>query len=205
VVAGSVSDPWRLALTERTSNLHVIDRFSVHCDVKRCAFRDLLAQIEPEAPSLTVNCNVPSLICNLSETKLVSLLRCLSPPQPSSRGPKGGPEPALSKRRLRVDRRLMVANISISSIAVEMYSGHLELERLVGIRVAGVEAEITHRPFDETFKFVVQSVLAQDHTQPPGSEFYKLITTETFEGEPFLKMMYTHLLSAGTPLAKVYT
>ena len=201
MLAGHVSDEWRQALGQSTSPLHIIDRFSVHVNFSRCIAKELLAQIEPNAPSLKLEGNLPALTCNLSETKLVSLLRCTSfPPSPASMQRDGvqgeSAAKAVVKRRLKeTDRRVMVADFTIDRISVEVYGGPVEQDRLVGLVVRGLRAEMTQRTFDEQLSFVVEDILAEDHTQPAGSEFYRLITTESHSGLPFLTMTYTHLAS----------
>jgi hypothetical protein len=209
VLAAALTDEWKEALVKSTSPLHVVDRFTVHCNISRCNNKELLAQIQPDAPSARIAARLPALTCSLSETKLTSLFRCLqrppsSVPVPAAQENQESAAAAALKRRIRdMDRRLTVANFAIDAIRLEVFCGQAELSKLVGVVVSGVDVSLQQRPFDETLKFSIRRVAAEDCSQAASSAFRTLIAADGTADQPFLRVTYTHLLTANVAKVRV--
>ena len=158
---GTCTDSWRQALGQPSSPLHIIDRFSVHCMLSRSSCKDLLTQLDKNAPSLRIHANLPALHCSLSESKLKSFIKCmnfsLGRPRTTASKPTAG-DGAPAKRVNKMERRLMLGSFSIDKVTVEMNCGLLQQDRLASLVVCNIGAEITQRPFDETVEFKVWSV-----------------------------------------------
>jgi hypothetical protein len=180
----------------------------VHCDLARSSCKELLAQVDATAPSFLITARLPALSCSLSESKLKSLIRCTSfsndssaAAMPTTVANEGGATRAIKKRIGNMDRRLMCGVFTIDAVAVALYTGALEQDRLASLRIMGIHAEVQQRPCDEMVKFNVQSIVAEDHTQPERSDFRVLLSTESTNSDPFLQVSYTHIVFSSSKVS----
>lgn len=189
ILIGKAKDNWRFALNKGSSNLHLLDRFSISLQIER----RVVHTSDPLYPSLTLNANLPKLIFHVNENKIISarnlihLLTTTGLPSPFK-----SPEPTIDivtdtgqdAESVSLDTsvemsRLLMMQFTIDQMSLEIQSRGRSVAEL---QVAGVKVAFTKRSVDIGVTLTVHSLLLVDALQTFGADFELLVASHKHVG-----------------------
>ncbi|KAK3583966.1 hypothetical protein CHS0354_033760 [Potamilus streckersoni] len=203
VMVGRMKDNWRNTQFRGSTQLHLVDKFSITLQLER----KLIFTNDPQWPNITVSGTLPRLTVHVNEQKVQILHACmkllsqpiLSTPQPSSNiislssstsgltidesGQTISQEQTsesildVSDRKIKenmVESQLLLMQFTINQVSLEIQSR----ERAVAeLQVSQVKANLTKRPFDTAMSLSIHSLLVVDALQQFGQDFELLVAS----------------------------
>lgn len=197
VLMGRLRDNWRSAYARGSSQMHILDRFSISLQLER----RLIVTADPQWPAATVSCTLPSLTFHLNERKIQALRMCAdtlsssSTTLPSLASSNNlstsslalGPMPSLADTVPSIsevesvsmnvelpDNNLFRMQFLINSMSLELQS---QGKALVELQVTGVQAIAAKKPDGVSIALTVHSLLVVDALQSYGPDFELLVAS----------------------------
>lgn len=189
IMIGKAKDNWRYALNKGSSNLHIVDRFSISLQIER----RVVHTSDPLYPSLTLNANLPKLAFHFNESKvqsarnLIHLIHSTGLPSPFKTSPHliqvdpdtdQDPSSFSGDTSLEMSRLLMM-QFTVDQISLEIQSRGRSVAEL---QVSGVKMAFTKRSVDIGVTLTVHSLLLVDALQTFGADFELLIASHKHVG-----------------------
>ncbi|KFB49228.1 vacuolar protein sorting 13D [Anopheles sinensis] len=209
VLVCHAKERWASASVKGTSNLHVLDRFSIVLQVER----RVVYTSDPQYPSLTLSGTLPKLNAHINEYKVSSILTLankltkaaggpyMGPTVPPSTSPKppttrtdeldtsvtaksatGASDPSEDEDGSSVTSatNIVVFQFTIDQMSLEVQSRGRSVAEL---QVSGVKAGYSQRPEDISLTLSVHGLLLVDAMQSFGQDFELLIASHRHVGE----------------------
>ncbi|EAA14204.4 AGAP009780-PA, partial [Anopheles gambiae str. PEST] len=200
VLVCHAKERWTAASLKSTSNLHVLDRFSIVLQVER----RVVYTSDPQYPSLTLSGTLPKLNAHINEYKVSSILtlanklskagqaanlswnqQATSPPQPRASSSSS----ALGKE---CGTNIVVFQFTIDQMSLEVQSRGRSVAEL---QVSGVKAGYSQRPEDISLTLSVHGLLLVDAMQSFGQDFELLIASHRHYRRPTSPLTISKALS----------
>ncbi|CAH1990127.1 unnamed protein product [Acanthoscelides obtectus] len=189
ILIGKPKDNWRYALNKGSSNLHVLDRFSILLQIER----RVVHTSDPLYPSLTLNANLPKLVVHLNENKitsarnLVHYITTTGLPSPFKSAPETmetSPEHPQEEESESIDTsaemsKLIMMQFTVDQLSLEIQSRGRSVAEL---QVSGVKTAFTKRSVDIGITLTVHSLLLVDALQTFGADFELLVASHKHVG-----------------------
>uniref|UniRef100_A0A182NBT9 UBA domain-containing protein n=1 Tax=Anopheles dirus TaxID=7168 RepID=A0A182NBT9_9DIPT len=209
VLVCHAKERWTAASLKSTSNLHVLDRFSIVLQVER----RVVYTCDPQYPSLTLSGTLPKLNAHINEYKVSSILTLVNklsrwsgspePPAevwdsnlgPTSSSTKQPPNETTSTASHANDEdasrasssslgkesatNIVVFQFTIDQMSLEVQSRGRSVAEL---QVSGVKAGYSQRPEDVSLTLSVHGLLLVDAMQSFGQDFELLIASHRHVG-----------------------
>lgn len=189
IMIGKAKDNWRYALSKGSSNLHIVDRFSISLQIER----RVIHTADPLYPSLTLNANLPKLAFHVNENKvqsarnLINLIYSTGLPSPfksSSNIVEVNPDTGQDPDTISVDTslemsRLLMMQFTVDQISLEIQSRGRSVAEL---QISGVKMAFTKRSLDIGITWTVHSLLLVDALQNFGADFELLVASHKHVG-----------------------
>ncbi|XP_076466689.1 LOW QUALITY PROTEIN: intermembrane lipid transfer protein VPS13D-like [Babylonia areolata] len=198
VLTGRLHDNWRHAYARGSSQMHILDRFSISMQLDR----RLILTADPHWPAATVSGTLPSLTFHLNERKIQALQTCVDTLSTSTTTPA----PLLSSQNLSSsgiglssvpslphtmdtaqleaepdspvqgpeDNHLFLVQFLIHSMSLELQS---QGKALVELQVTRVQASAQKKPDYASVALTVHSLLVVDALQSYGQDFELLVAS----------------------------
>uniref|UniRef100_A0A182Q6S0 UBA domain-containing protein n=1 Tax=Anopheles farauti TaxID=69004 RepID=A0A182Q6S0_9DIPT len=209
VLVCHAKERWTAASLKSTSNLHVLDRFSIVLQVER----RVVYTSDPQYPSLTLSGTLPKLNAHINEYKVSSILtlanklsrwggspepsvehwdRNLEPTSPHTKQPPNESTTSASHANDEDASRASssspgkeaVTNIIVFQFTIDQMS--LEVQSrgrsVAELQVSGVKAGYSQRPEDVSLTLSVHGLLLVDAMQSFGQDFELLIASHRHVG-----------------------
>ncbi|KAL8611447.1 hypothetical protein ACOMHN_014502 [Nucella lapillus] len=197
VLTGRLHDNWRHAYARGSSQMHILDRFSISVQLDR----RLIVTADPQWPNATVSGTLPSLTFHLNEKKIQALQTCvdtlststtssslLSSQNLSSSGIGLSSVPSVPDNMKTAqmamepdtavegpeDNRLFVVQFLINSMSLELQS---QGKALVELQVTRVQASAQKKPDHASVALTVHRLLVVDALQSYGQDFELLVAS----------------------------
>ncbi|XP_059608662.1 intermembrane lipid transfer protein Vps13D [Phlebotomus argentipes] len=184
------SDGWAYASGKGTSNLHVLDRFSIALQLER----RVVYTADPQYPSLKVSGSLPKLVVHVNEAKIVAVRNMLSiihgdatasPTATPTENLTLVPEEVSSDTSTdeedsqREATKLIVLQFAIDQMVLEVQSHGRGIAEL---QVSGVKAGFSKRAADTNITLSVHGLLLVDAIQSFGPDFELLMASHRHVG-----------------------
>lgn len=189
IMIGRAKDNWRYALNKGSSNLHILDRFSISLQIER----RIVHTSDPLYPSLTLNANLPKLALHLNESKIQSARNLLhlihstglpSPFKTSQQLVEFDPDTGQDPNTISEDTSFEVSHLLMMQFTVDQIS--LEIQSrgrsVAELQVSGVKMTFTKRSVDIGVTLTVHSLLLVDALQTFGADFELLVASHKHVG-----------------------
>lgn len=189
IMIGKAKDNWRYALNKGSSNLHIVDRFSISLQIER----RVVHTSDPLYPSLMLNANLPKLAFHLNESKvqaarnLIHLISTTGLPSPFKSSPnfvETDPDTGQDPDTLSADTSMEMSRILMMQFTVDQIS--LEIQSrgrsVAELQVSGVKMAFTKRSVDIGVTLTVHSLLLVDALQTFGADFELLVASHKHVG-----------------------
>lgn len=189
IMIGKAKDNWRYALNKGSSNLHMVDRFSISLQIER----RVVHTSDPLYPSLTLNANLPKLALHMNENKIQSarnllyLIHSTGLPSPFKTSPQlveidsdtGQDTNTISDDTSIEMSHLLMMQFTVDQISLEIQSRGRSVAEL---QVSGVKTTFTKRSVDIGVTLTVHSLLLVDALQTFGADFELLVASHKHVG-----------------------
>ncbi|XP_028134062.1 intermembrane lipid transfer protein Vps13D [Diabrotica virgifera virgifera] len=196
ILIGRAKDNWRFALNKGSSNLHVLDRFSISLQIER----RVIYTSDPHYPSVILNAQLPKLVTHLNENNISSarnLIQMLSmtllPPSFKTAAntninssvdvPDTGQDYENSEpESLHSDieqNNLITMQFTIDQMSLEIQSRGRSIAEL---QIAGVKLTFSRRGVEMSIALTVHSLLLVDALQTFGADFELLVASHKHVG-----------------------
>uniref|UniRef100_A0AAG5DF63 UBA domain-containing protein n=1 Tax=Anopheles atroparvus TaxID=41427 RepID=A0AAG5DF63_ANOAO len=208
VLVCHAKERWAAASVKGTSNLHVLDRFSIVLQVER----RVVYTSDPQYPSLTLSGTLPKLNAHINEYKVSSILTLANkltkasggfphaapPPMPPiprtdeldasvvTKSATGATEPTVEEDEdgsraspTSASTNIVVFQFTIDQMSLEVQSRGRSVAEL---QVSGVKAGYSQRPEDISLTLSVHGLLLVDAMQSFGQDFELLIASHRHVG-----------------------
>ncbi|XP_055691450.1 intermembrane lipid transfer protein Vps13D isoform X2 [Lutzomyia longipalpis] len=191
VLVCKCSDGWAYASGKGTSNLHVLDRFSISLQLER----RVVYTADPQYPSLKLSGSLPKLVVHANEAKIIALRNMMSivsgeagasptvtPTEPTT---NIFPEESISDASTdeedsqREATKLIVLQFAIDQMVLEVQSHGRGIAEL---QVTGVKAGFSRRAAETNITLSVHGLLLVDAIQSFGPDFELLIASHRHVG-----------------------
>ncbi|KAJ8974056.1 hypothetical protein NQ317_002302 [Molorchus minor] len=189
ILIGKAKDNWRYALNKGSSNMHVLDRFTILLQIER----RVVHTTDPLYPNLTLNANLPKLTVHVNESKILSARNLVqlvtSTGLPSPFKASTVPSDVVVDHEQDNDSESLDTSVEMSRlIMVQFTVDQMSLEvqsrgRCVAeLQVAGVKVTFTKRAVDISITLTVHSLLLVDALQTFGPDFELLVASHKHVG-----------------------
>lgn len=192
VLVGNSKESWKFAQLRGTSNMHVMDRFSISIQMER----RLVLTDDPEWPSVTLSGMLPKLTVHVNEQKVQAVQMCLAKLGESTSSPSGSrrPQPASPALDEQLSDCVPGAGSSVDTSAKEVHKHSLLLlmqfcietmslevqsrgRCIAELQVTGAQATFSKRPLDCSLTLCVHGLLLVDALQTYGPDFELLVAS----------------------------
>ncbi|GAB0099028.1 Vacuolar protein sorting-associated protein 13D [Sergentomyia squamirostris] len=192
VIVCKCSDGWSYASGKGTSNLHVLDRFSIALQLER----RIVYTADPQYPSLKLSGSLPKLVVHANEAKIIALRNMMkiisgdgafgSPSTTPTEILTSLPEELISQDASTAEEdsqreatKLIVLQFAIDQMVLEVQSHGRGIAEL---QVSGVKAGFSKRAADTNITLSVHGLLLVDAIQSFGPDFELLIASHRHVG-----------------------
>ncbi|KAL3882451.1 hypothetical protein ACJMK2_028789, partial [Sinanodonta woodiana] len=202
VMVGRIKDNWRNTQFRGSTQLHLVDKFSITLQLER----KLIFTNDPQWPNITVSGTLPRLTVHVNEQKVQILHACmkrlsqpiLSTSQTSSNISQSSSTSGLtidesgqttsheqtsesmldvSDQKIKenmVESQLLLMQFTINQLSLEIQSRDRAVAEM---QVSQVKANLTKRPFDTAMSLSIHSLLVVDALQQFGQDFELLVAS----------------------------
>lgn len=179
---------WNYASSKGTSNLHVLDRFSISLQLER----RIVHTNDPQYPSLTLCGTLPKLNVHINESKIGSIINMINVIYNNNiespfRSPSETPSTTETEVVEEIQNddthpeasKLILLQFSIDQMSLEVQSCGRSIAEL---QVTGVKAGYTQRASDTNITLSVHGLLLVDAMQSYGPDFELLVASHRHVG-----------------------
>lgn len=203
ILVCKTNERWLFASAKGSSNLHVLDRFSISLQVERRS----VYTVDPQYPSLSISGTLPKLIAHVNEQKIAAITKMLNIISTSNiQSPHRTPDENFEDIAMMEEKEVQEENVQEDTVKTESeLHPALDLEAsklfilqfsidqmslevqsrgrcIAELQVTGVKAGFSKRPEDINLSLSVHGLLLVDAIQSFGPDFELLIASHRHVG-----------------------